>query len=1092
MAKDDSHQEFIDGLVTFENGMDSGVLPFLLPRNKLSFGTNCAVRGGFVTHRPVFQKIALNYPSNSSIQSAVERGLWQNGVYYKPDFGSETMCAAIGGRLFQFTPLITGYASDVREVTIPGDPNPATVSLNWMWQSERWLIWNDGLNLPVIFDGTTSRRSMGSSHILATTLLAFTVPATNQTVNVTLTAPYSGPINIPVTIQGARYNIVPNPAVTNAKLTKLYDPNVTVPTDSQVIVIPSQVAVLLNNLSGLTSTTLVPVSFPSSGSGNTPFDPSSGTVTIGTDSFNVNAVVNALTWELSLTPVIPPSFPHAAGDLVTTFSTKLNVVVGQTIAPFTVPAAVGGSVNVQLDAPYTGSPQVVWIGVGEYLIEALPPALPSAVITLQNIGDSFVPVHVIAPGNQLIVLPELPAGRVGAYGMGRNAESLTDGIQFIIGDIVGGPSGTPAYNYRDAVLRVTENAYLAGGGLFHVPGTVSSIRSMTFTANLDASLGQGALQVGTPTSIFSCNTPVDRTTWATLTNPIVTESLIGFGPLGQNSTIPVNSDTLFRSIIGFGSLILGRREFYSWGNTPISNEVERIVSRDSTSLLIYSSAISFDNRLLMTCKPTPSGMGVFHPGTVALDYDPISNMQQKTPAVYDGLWTGLNVLQWVTGLFNGVQRAFAFTLNLTTGKIELYELLMTQVGKFDNGNSRITWSFESATLFKEVKGKSIFDLIRLNDGEIYVDDIVGTVDFQVFYRPDNYPCWMPWHDWSICADTPTTAVPNAQPTYRTRMGLGEPDPKPCEQVNNRPFREAYTFQFKFIITGHCRFRGAKFTATLVPQPRFARPVCKGTCEQLNTTENCEPCGLIDCINPDDFGTYVVQNNLNPVQPSGTPFFNEPVFFPHACTGCGVLAYTGTGVNALPSWISVDVANSQLVGAAGAFQGFSQTDANQIAQAQLNAFGTAALLAGTLTCVPPAICASGMNITLLQNIYQIVGYFDGYIPNPNNPNGNPAWDGSFPTQDGARWWAGEGGQYTIEGKSFCNATLEFLGCVNGDPQWSITVGIETGDFWVGLKVCGDTPEGVYNLTSGADVLPTQITIVLKLGTTTVVGNAGCAS
>ena len=63
MAKDDSHQGFMDGLVTFESGMDSGILPFLLARNQLAFATNCTVRGGFVTHRPVYQKIDLDFGS---------------------------------------------------------------------------------------------------------------------------------------------------------------------------------------------------------------------------------------------------------------------------------------------------------------------------------------------------------------------------------------------------------------------------------------------------------------------------------------------------------------------------------------------------------------------------------------------------------------------------------------------------------------------------------------------------------------------------------------------------------------------------------------------------------------------------------------------------------------------------------------------------------------------------------------------------------------------------------------------------------------------------------------------------------------------
>ena len=150
-------------------------------------------------------------------------------------------------------------------------------------------------------------------------------------------------------------------------------------------------------------------------------------------------------------------------------STDPNIIIGETVASYPVPAAVGGTVNIRLDSPYTGPAQVVWIGPGQYLIESIP-VTPTTQITLQNINDPYVPTKTIVAGAQLISLPELPAGRVGAYGMGRVWESLTDGIQFIAGDIVGGSSGTQFYNGRDAVLRVTENSYLAGGGTFHVPG----------------------------------------------------------------------------------------------------------------------------------------------------------------------------------------------------------------------------------------------------------------------------------------------------------------------------------------------------------------------------------------------------------------------------------------------------------------------------------------------------------------------------------------------------------------------------------------------------------------------------------------------
>jgi hypothetical protein len=327
---------------------------------------------------------------------------------------------------------------------------------------------------------------------------------------------------------------------------------------------------------------------------------------------------------------------------------------------------------------------------------------------------------------------------------------------------------------------------------------------------------------------------VDRTTWNSLTNPILTQSLISFGALGQDSTVLANSDTLFRSIDGIRSLILARREFATWGNTPISNEMDRVLTNDQIDLLAYSSATVFDNRLLMTCAPQASTQGVFNSGLIALNFSPISTLRGKSPSVYDGLWTGVNVLKILSGQFNGLDRCFAFTYNLDQKKIELYEFLKTGNDHFDNGNTPITWTMESASLFHKIKGKTDFDLVRMTDGEIYIDDVIGMVTVQAYYKPDQYPCWVKWTQFNVCAkkNNPDLGQPidnSIKPQYRTRIGLGQPSADDCYDVTGRPLREFYTCQVKFIITGHCRFLGAKFKAAIVPESYYAKQLCEGEC-----------------------------------------------------------------------------------------------------------------------------------------------------------------------------------------------------------------------------------------------------------------------
>lgn len=487
---------------------------------------------------------------------------------------------------------------------------------------------------------------------------------------------------------------------------------------------------------------------------------------------------------------------------------------------------VGDIVTVKLPAPSN-------YGVGTFQVVTITPGAPNTVdllnLTGSPIGYTVSTTAIFSWSHQG---SELPPGRVGTYGMCRNWLSLVDGKQFVASDLVGGSSGTVANNYRDAVLSVTENTYLIGGGNFTVPGSVGEIRAMIFAATLDASLGQGPLQVFTPKVVFSCNAPVDRLTWQDLTNPILTESLISNGALGHNSTVAVNGDTIFRAIDGIRSLVLGRRDFDTWGNVPISTEMDRILAKDDPGLLQYSSAIVFDNRLLMTASPTASNQGVYHPSLIALNFDPISTLRGKADSVYDGHWLGLNILQLVKGEFGGVERAFAFTLDTTVNEIELWEILRDEQLHQDNDQVPIVWAIETPLYMATLNKKTVFDVCRLTDGEMSIKDLRGPATIEIYFRPDEYPCWVPWTRFTVCAQQPDPTraeTANYQVAFKSRIGFGEPSPKLCETFTNRPFREGYYFQLRLVIHGFCRIAAIRLKSVTIPDLQFAPPVCDTPC-----------------------------------------------------------------------------------------------------------------------------------------------------------------------------------------------------------------------------------------------------------------------
>lgn len=665
-------QEIQDSIGVLGDGMNGNLPPILLPKTQMSYALNVTVRGLYAKPRPPVQILELSSAAKTLIASAFALGPWQGACYYNPDVGDETLIAAIGGRLFQFHPLNTPVTVD--EITILGDPNPAGQEQAWLWQSEKWVIWTDGVSTTIFFDGTSSRRSN-----------------------------YGIPVNH-------------------------------------------------NTLTGGAAAVIV--------------------------------------------PPIGSIFP-APVDLVSV----ADIIVGNILT---------------------------FANIGTFLVQDLP---GGNTVTLQNINaqaGKSVAVGTVVTWVRTGL--ELPPGRMGVYGMGRNAMSLVDGKSYIISDIVGASSGSQPYNYRDSVLKIVENNYLAGGGFFSVPGSIGDIRAMIYAAILDTSLGQGPLMVFTHSNVFSCQTPVDRLTWQDVTNPLQTQALIGNGALGQNSTITANSDIIFRSIEGIRSETLARREFQTWGNVPISSEVSIVLLRDSTDLLRFGSALNWDNRLLMTASPVLlEGVGIYFRSFVVINYDPISSLRGKSESVYDGVWTGLNTLQLVTGEFRERPRAFSFTWNVNTSNLELYELLKNEDTSKDNGTSDIVMEIRSASLFNypdtDPKHR---ELKQLMDGEIYVDSIRPgtTASFQAYYKPDQWPCFVPWFEWETCAST--SGNPDVKPQFRPRMGLGEPSPIPCDETTNRPLRNAYSFQFRLIFT-NCKFLGARFKAVTIPQDSFAPQTCLPQC-----------------------------------------------------------------------------------------------------------------------------------------------------------------------------------------------------------------------------------------------------------------------
>jgi hypothetical protein len=451
-------------------------------------------------------------------------------------------------------------------------------------------------------------------------------------------------------------------------------------------------------------------------------------------------------------------------------------------------------------------------------------------------------------------LLEVPVGTAMAYSGGRIWVSIDEGRSFVAGDGVYGPTGTEAYQRRDAVLRFTENEYLSGGFPFPVPANMGRIRAMVPLANLDTSLGQGPLQVFTTLGCFSVQAPFDRSLWAVMTDPIRTVSLLDNGSVSHRGCVLVNGDVWYRSLDGVRSFRIARRDFQGWGNRPMSVEIFTHLRHDNLYLLDRESGTLFDNRLIKTCSPRWDALhGVYHPGLVILDFVPLSSVIGEEPPCWDGLWVGKDILQVLTVHSNtGIPHCYAAVLGqpdeFNTRKIELWELTHDRNADMplNAPKQRLQRIMEGVRVDFQTPGRQKL----LEACDIWLDKVKGLVDVSLYYRPDEHACWFFWKRWTVCATNERCAGLNGQPScgrdpsnctapnyaeqYRARIGALRP-PDYFVPGANEISRLGYFFQIRMEIEGDCEVMGMRLLATKVTEATFAVPP-SATCEEVTCCE----------------------------------------------------------------------------------------------------------------------------------------------------------------------------------------------------------------------------------------------------------------
>lgn len=433
---------------------------------------------------------------------------------------------------------------------------------------------------------------------------------------------------------------------------------------------------------------------------------------------------------------------------------------------------------------------------------------------------------------------ELPVGCMMEYNNGRLAVVLPDRRSFAMGDLAYSRTGNPS-----DLLGFTENLFIDGGGEFVMPSNAGFITAIRTVAVMDTTLGQGPLQIFGTNGSASFNAPFDRTQWQNLSSAIQSVSMLAPGPTSQEATISVNGDLWYRSRDGVRSFMIARRDHGTWVNTPLSHEMDRVLDKDDPYLINFASSVDFDNRFLCTASPyraTTTGVerGVAWRGLIALDFKPVSSMFDRTQPVWEGIWTGVQILQIMKVDCYGKDRCFIFALN-SENVIELWELSKSNTS--DAVGVRINWTMETRRMGFQDNAETLKNLART---EQWWERVEGEFDWCVNYRPDGYlGGWLQLDCGSVCATTgmcagPVCSAPIAPlAQYRPRKISAGPTITDCEECVDKPFRNGYEFQFQLVMDGAAQMR--RFRAVAMDAPERVTGGCLATELTCCTETGCE-------------------------------------------------------------------------------------------------------------------------------------------------------------------------------------------------------------------------------------------------------------
>jgi hypothetical protein len=373
---------------------------------------------------------------------------------------------------------------------------------------------------------------------------------------------------------------------------------------------------------------------------------------------------------------------------------------------------------------------------------------------------------------------------------------------------------------RDA-LNFSENTYINEGGSFVIPLEMGAVKTMEFLPIQDISTGQGDLIVFGERGAVSFAVSTPRTQWKE-TPGFQRVLFSNIGSLAE-TTCTINGDIFFRSREGNGirSYRNARAEFSSFGQTPISAEMDPVFDKEDLTKLSRVSMIHFDDRLLMTCKPATVDGRLIYRGITAMDFRPVSTNSGKGYAIYDGVWGGLQVVALVTGVFNKTSRAFALCYH--GDDIDQHQLWEITKDEKQDKNSYIGNEYRlirSLVLTRAYDFRAPYSEKKLIHGDLWFSEVGGwsqskkKFEADLKFRPDSNPNWTDWGNWELCFSEDNPNDPDDDPKalrgYAPQLRAVVPEPAAINGFTDRTIGRGYDFKLRVEWRGRAKLE--KFLA----------------------------------------------------------------------------------------------------------------------------------------------------------------------------------------------------------------------------------------------------------------------------------------